>query len=171
MTELNSFNLDQPVPGQSLTTEPEARPWENPAEFTEPLDALDYYTGQILMPDRMARLMEVLETGFPVVDLIDAITLAGVMEGKHSVDVAVIISPHLLDIVTAVADSMDVKYTMGTEKDPKESDPSLVAKVSQEDEEDDNALEEYEKEKIEAYLASQPSGGLMSRPSEQMVEE
>ena len=119
----------------------------------------------------MARLMEVLETGFPVVDLIDAITLAGVMEGKHSVDVAVIISPHLLDIVTAVADSMGIKYTMGTEKDPKESDPSLVAKVSQEDEEDDNALEEYEKEKIEAYLASQPSGGLMSRPSEQMVEE
>ena len=35
MTELNSFNLDQPVPGQSLTTEPEARPWENPAEFTD----------------------------------------------------------------------------------------------------------------------------------------
>ena len=171
MTQYNTFRFDQPTPGQSLTTEPGARPWENPAEFSDPLDALDYYTGKLLKPERMPQLVEILETGFPVADLVDAITLGGVMEGKTSIDNAVLVSPHLFDIIVAVADSTEIKYTKGTERKESNDDDILVNKVISASNKEKQALENYEKEQIDAFFASQPSGGLMSRRVEEKVEE
>ena len=43
-----------PIPGQSLVNDPDQPyPWEQPPEFSNPRDALDYMVGLIFQPDAM----------------------------------------------------------------------------------------------------------------------
>jgi len=162
--DVEKFEADAPTPGQSLTSEPGARPWENPPVHDDPLEVLDYYAGKLLQPEKSAQLMEVLESGFPVTDLVDSITLAGVMEGIHTIDNAVIVAPHLYDIITSLADSFEVEYTTGTSVGNEFNDDISVASVRRENTDKEKALEDYEKEQVQAYLANKPESGLMSRP-------
>ena len=94
--------FNNPIPGQSLTTEPGARPWERPAKYSSPEEALDYYLEQLALPEKTAQMLEILESGFPATDLVDAITLGGVMQGLHTIDVAVIIAPVIFELITSV---------------------------------------------------------------------
>ena len=162
--DVEKYEVDAPIPGQSLTSEPGARPWENPPVYDDPLEVLDYYAGKLLQPEKSAQLMEVLESGFPVTDLVDSITLAGVMEGIHTIDNAVIVSPHLYDIIIALADSFDVEYNTGTSVGNEFNDDISVASVRRVDTDKEKALEAYEKEQVQSYISNQPEGGLMSRP-------
>tara|TARA_R110002110_G_scaffold382530_2_gene593753 strand:- start:85 stop:588 length:504 start_codon:yes stop_codon:yes gene_type:complete len=165
MIDLKKFEADAPTPGQSLTTEPGNRPWETPAQLTEPADVLDFYAGKILQPEQSARLMEVLETGIPVNDIVDAITLGGVMQGVHSIDLAVLVSKNLYNIIVALADKLDVEYTEGSDGAPF-ADDLIMSGVRKMSKEQSNALETEEKEKIETYVT-----GLMSKPSVTPEEE
>jgi hypothetical protein len=167
MIDLTKFEADAPTPGQSLTTEPGNRPWETPPRYNEPVEVLGFYADKLLQPEQSARLMEVLETGFPLTDLIDAITLGGVMKGEHTVDTGIIVAPHLYDIITTLADKLNVEYTTGLDSGDKIPDELTMEGVRKLTKEEDNALETLEQEKIEAYLASVPSEdtfGLMSKP-------
>ena len=47
----NEPMLDAPIPGQSLTHELGARPWQTPAQYATVEEALDYY-----IPRRVSRL-------------------------------------------------------------------------------------------------------------------
>ena len=42
--------------------------------------------------------------------------LGGVMEGRHTVDVGMLILPFLMEMIAFVADSADVEYDMGVSK-------------------------------------------------------
>ena len=168
MIDPKQLNIDAPTPGQSLTTEPGNRPWENPPQFNDTVEVLDFYAGELLQPEQAARLMEVLETGFSVPDLIDAITLGGVMQGKHTVDNAVLVAPHLNDIIVAMADKMGVEYNDGRKSGVSFTDDLMMAKVGKMSTENEEALEKVEQEQIQSYMEST---GLMSRPAEVVTEE
>jgi len=168
MLDLTKFETDAPTPGQSLTTEPGGRPWENPPRHTEAVEVLGFYADKFLQPDRSVELMEVLETGFPVTDLVDAITLGGVMQGEHTVDTGIIVAPHLYDIITDIADKFGVTYTTGLEDGETYGSDITMAGVKKLSEEEDEALESLEQEKIAAYTAA---AGLMSKPVNATEEE
>jgi len=170
MIDSDQLNLDAPTPGQSLTTEPGGRPWENPPQFTDTVEVLDFYAGELLQPEQAAKLMEVLETGFSVPDIIDAITLGGVMQGKHTLDTGVLVAPHLNDIIVALADKMDVKYNDGRESGNSFSDELMMSSVKRSENESEEALEKVEQEQIQSFMES-TKGGLMSKPIETAVEE
>ena len=172
MIDLTKFEADAPTPGQSLTTEPGGRPWETPPRYVEPVEVLDFYADKLLQPDRSARLMEVLETGFPLTDLIDAITLGGVMQGEHTVDTGIIIAPHLYDIITALADKLGVEYTTGLDTGETGTDEFTVAGAKKLSEEGREALEKVEQEQIQSYISNmENTSGLMSKPVEVTEEE
>jgi hypothetical protein len=76
MVDYLSSQLQAPIPGQSLTTEPGARPWEKPARFTLPEEAMGYYLDKFADANRTAEMLDILESGFPVTNLIDGITMA-----------------------------------------------------------------------------------------------
>lgn len=168
MLDLTKFEADAPTPGQSLTTEPGGRPWENPPRHTKAVEVLGFYADKFIQPTRIAELMEVLETGFPVTDLVDAITLGGVMQGEHSVDTGVMVAPHLYDIITDIADKFGVTYTTGLEDGETYGSAITMAGVKKLSKEEDEALESLEQEKIEAYTAA---AGLMSKTIDATEEE
>lgn len=113
----NEPNLDAPIPGQSLTHELGARPWQTPAQYTTVEEALDYYIPRFANDEVTEQLMDVLEMGVPVTTLANTIQLGGVMEGKHSVDVGMLVIPVLMELIMYMADSEGIEYNTGMEKD------------------------------------------------------
>ena len=169
MPDFETSQFSAPIPGQSLTTEPKGRPWETPAKYSDPEDALEYYISQISIPERTAHMLEVLESGLPATRLVDGITLAGVMEGLHSIDTAVIISPSLFDLITAVADETGIEYKTGlNSKAPDGPDDSMIARAFEEPEAEE-IRETFNEEDLDrlSEAISKTSGGLMSKKIEE----
>lgn len=120
--------LDAPIPGQGMTAPLGDRPWQKPARFTTPEQALAFYVDRITQEKQVDQMLDILELGVPVDTLVDTMQLGGVMEGLHSVDVGMIIAPALIETITQIADKAGVKHTTeGQEEDPNASTGSEVA--------------------------------------------
>ena len=172
MPDFETSQFSAPIPGQSLTTEPRGRPWETPAKYSDPEDALEYYVSQISIPERTAHMLEVLESGLPAAKLVDSITLAGVMEGLHSIDTAIIISPSLFDLITAVADNAGIEYKKGlTSEDDGGADSYMIERAFKEPEAEE-VREEFNEEELDRLTDAidRTSGGLMSKKIEKEEE-
>lgn len=105
--------LNAPIPGMALTTAPKNRPWEKPPEIDSVEDAVNFYISHLSKPDVVDDLMVMLEIGFPVKALVETLRTSGVMKGKHSLDVGLLVEPVVTKFITATADSLDVPYVMG----------------------------------------------------------
>ena len=165
-------SFDAPIPGQSLTHELGARPWQQPAQYTTVEDALDYYIPRLESEEVTDQLLDVLEMGIPVTTVANTMQLGSVMEGKHSVDVGLLILPVLVELIMLIADSAKVEYTSGLEKDKKMRGSLVDLAVSKFNEDknktkDSDVVEEKDDGKLVADSMKQAAegrvGGLMSR--------
>tara|TARA_R100001460_G_scaffold44019_2_gene80472 strand:- start:94 stop:573 length:480 start_codon:yes stop_codon:yes gene_type:complete len=150
--------LDGPIPGQSLTHELGARPWQQPAQYTTVEDALDYYIPRLDSDEVSEQLINVLEMGIPVTTIANTMQLGGVMEGKHSVDVGMLILPVLVELIMLIGDAAKVDYVSGLEKEKKLDSSLIDLAVTQFNEQQDKEVEEEIEEPVE-----ERTGGLMSR--------
>ena len=163
MPDASSEFLDAPIPGQSLTTEPKSRPWEQPPKYTTTEEALSFYVPRLSDAELMAPMVDVMEEGTTVVAVAEMIQSSGVMQGLHTVDVGIIIAPVLVELLITQADLAEIEYKVGTEKSDI-PDPSMVSMAV------DNAGAEYfdmgvdpmEEEIMEEAPEVQPEG-IMSR--------
>ena len=57
-----------------------------------------------------------MERGIPVDTLVDVLQTGGVMEGMHSLDVGIIISPAIAEAMTSMADAAEVMYVETSEE-------------------------------------------------------
>lgn len=156
-----SFNA--PIPGQGLTAELGARPWQTPPQYVTVEDALDYYIPRLESEEVSEQLLDVLEMGVPVTNVADTMQTGGVLQGKHSVDVGMLILPVLVELIMVIADAAGIKYTSGLEKD-KRIRGSLVdlAKSKMEEADSEEQETEPEEEMVEVDK-EEKAGGLMSR--------
>jgi hypothetical protein len=111
--------FNAPIPGESLTHELGARPWQQPAQFTTVEEALDYYIPRFANEDVVAQTVDVLKMGVPVTTLANTIQLASVMEGKHSIDVGMLVLPVIMEMLMYIAEAEGIDYVSGLEKDKK----------------------------------------------------
>ena len=162
----NEVSFNRPIPGQSLTAPLGDRPWQTPPQYTTVEEALDYYIPRLDSDEVSSQLIDVMEMGIPVTDIANTMQLAGVLEGKHTVDVGMLILPVLVELIMLIGDAAKIKYTSGLDKD-KSIRGSLVDlavqkfKDEQGKSEDEGAGEvviEKMKEKAEERVS-----GLMSR--------
>lgn len=166
MAELDAVPFDAAIPGQSLTAELGSRPWQQPAQYTTVEEALDYYIPRLQSDEVSKQLLDVLEMGIPVTTVANTMQLGSVMEGKHSVDVGMLILPVLVELIMLIGDTAGVKYTSGLEKD-KDIRGSVVDlavkkfKDESDEKEDTDGAEITIKEMKEA--ADERATGLMSR--------
>jgi len=112
----NAPAIDAPIPGQSLTAPVGDRPWQRPPRFPTAEGALSFYIERITQERQTDQLLDLLELGVPVDSLVDTLQLGGVMEGLHSVDVGIIISPALAEVVSKMADAAEIDYTLTSEE-------------------------------------------------------
>ena len=119
MQETAQHKFNAPIPGESLTHELGARPWQQPAQYTTVEEALDFYIPRFSDEEVVRQLLDVLQMGVPVTTLANTIQLGSVMEGKHSIDVGMLVMPVIMELIMYIAEEQGVKYTSGLEKDKK----------------------------------------------------
>ena len=109
--EVESFGA--PIPGQSLFTTPNERPYERPSELNTVDDALSYYFTNLRDPEIIDELMTVVDMGIPLEPIVKTLYMSSVMNGIHNLDVGLIVAPVLSEFLAAVAKSyeIDFKYT------------------------------------------------------------
>ena len=163
MPDASSEFLDAPIPGQSLTTEPKSRPWEQPPKYTTAEESLDFYVPRLSDPEMVAPMVDVMEKGTTVVAVAEMIQSSGVMQGLHSVDVGLIIAPVIVELLVTQADLAEIEYKVGTEKSDI-PDSSMVGMAIDNSGEDyfDNSVEPMEEEVMGEAPEVQPEG-IMSR--------
>tara|TARA_R110002020_G_scaffold11129_3_gene42262 strand:- start:2515 stop:3000 length:486 start_codon:yes stop_codon:yes gene_type:complete len=105
--------FDAPIPGMSLTHELGARPWQTPSQFSTVDEAVEYYMNSMTSEEFMDQIIEVLEMGVPVTTIANSLQLGSVMEGKHTVDIGMLVVPLLMELIMMLGDSAGIKYETG----------------------------------------------------------
>lgn len=105
--------IDAPIPGQSLTAPMNGRPWLKPPQYNTVEEALDYYTTKIMDREFIPELLNIIELGIPLTTIANSFQLASVMEGKHSVDVGILVIPVLVELMMTLAEANEVEYESG----------------------------------------------------------
>tara|TARA_E500000318_G_scaffold58742_1_gene54442 strand:- start:4371 stop:4883 length:513 start_codon:yes stop_codon:yes gene_type:complete len=159
--------FEAPIPGMSMTHELGARPWQTPPKYATVEEALEYYLPRMQDNSFTDSLINVIEMGMPLTTLANTIQLAGVMEGRHSVDVGILIMPVLIEMMQLVAEAEGIEYVTGMERDikseTKDSDVSAALATLK----DDLINEDTDKPQIKnmdiVEEQDEPSLGLMAR--------
>lgn len=150
--------LDAPIAGMSLTHELGARPWQSPAQYTTVDEAVEYYMERMATDDFMEQLEGVMEMGIPLTTLANIIQQSSVMEGKHSLDVGMLVMPLLIEMMMLIGDNAEIDYDSGLEDlpDAKTKD-TLIASVRKDMK---NKIEEVKEEPVKE---EETKSGLMAR--------
>jgi hypothetical protein len=113
-------NLSGPIPGMSLTTEPGNRPWENPPQFVTLEEAVQFYSEKLLDPEKQDAIAETLELGISVESISDMLTTSAVMDGYHTIDISMLVTPVVNELIRYVGDVSGVEYVYSYEAKAKE---------------------------------------------------
>jgi|TARA_R100001463_G_C3476350_1_gene216451 hypothetical protein len=121
-------NAGKPIPGQSLTNDPEQPyPWESPPVYTKFKDALDYTTAELLQEDVYTPVVLALGDGVPVTDMAMQIGYVGFREGKWTADLMLILIEPIMYLLMSLCEKAGIEYRIDSEDDPEdESEESIL---------------------------------------------
>ncbi len=87
--------FDRPIPGMSMTSPLGKYPYEQPPQMVEIEEVFQYYLDRIADEDAIDDIAMVCEMGVPLKPIVQSMLTANQMEGKHSIDVGLMIAPLL----------------------------------------------------------------------------
>jgi len=76
--------INGPLPGESWSFAPKTMPWDKPAKYVDPNQALSYLFKQFRRPDNTKKLLGLIDAGMPIDMLAEGIIMQGFMEGQFS---------------------------------------------------------------------------------------
>ncbi len=157
-------SFDRPIPGQSMTAPLGERPWQNPPRYASVEETLQFYMPRITSQKMANQLMDILEMGVPIDTVVDTVQLGGVMEGIHSVDVGILVSPVLSEVIEQMAIAADVDYVLeGNESDEETPDDSEITLAMMEAAKNTGRAIKEETVEEEAPIEEPEPKGLMAR--------
>ena len=111
-----------PIPGQSLTSEPKNSPWENPPQMTTPEEAVMWHIERLGKPKKVKSIVGLLSLDLDVVTMTEGILRGAVAEGRHSVDVSLIIAPIIHEYIKGIGDAAKIDYNEGLDDGEEDID-------------------------------------------------
>jgi hypothetical protein len=154
-----------PIPGQSLTLEPKAYPWERPPEISDPEEAIQMHLTRLTDPDMFESALDAMELGdLDISTVTKGILRGAVANGIHSIDVALIVAPVIHEFLRNAADAAGIEVDDGFEDKAakemvKQSRIALKAKKEMPKAKPAPVVEPVK----EAPVVEQPRKGLMAR--------
>jgi hypothetical protein len=116
-----SFN--RPIPGQSLTRDPEnPAPFEKPPQFTDRTDVLENYFEMLTEEETYISLLDSLEEGVPVMDIVKVLLFQGFQDGMFNPDMMILIAEPLAYMIAALAERADVDFVITDDDDDEEGE-------------------------------------------------
>ena len=159
----NELTFDAPIPGIGMTHELGGRPWQTPPQHNTVEEALDFYIPRLTSEDFIDQLLDVIEMGVPLTTIANSLQLSSVMQGKHSVDVGILVLPVLVELLSYIAESSNVKFVSGLDKEKKIKDSTVDLAASKVDTIKENIEEAIDERLTNIAEEEEPSSGLMSR--------
>lgn len=104
---------DRPSPGESLLTEPKSRPYERPAKYSRLEEVIQFYMEKITNDEFIDNICRMLELETPVELIVESITLFFVMNGDHSMDNRILISPVLHEYIRMLGKQAGINVVDG----------------------------------------------------------
>jgi len=164
--------LDAPIPGMSLTHELGARPWQTPPEMSTVEDAIDFYIPRIGNPKTINQVLGLLESGTPLTNIAETMTLVGTMEGKHTVDIAVLMNPIIVEYLKGIGDITQTPYNLERDEMDMEASPVVAERALESLKGDNKVTQEQQTEitDLSENILQEEKKGLMSRPKSEEEE-
>ena len=157
--------INAPIPGMSMTAPLGGRPWQQPPQMATVEEAMDYYVPKLMDREFVPELLTIIELGIPLTTIANSFQLASVMEGKHSIDVGILVIPVLVELMITIAEANEVEYVSGMSREKEKglanAQIALAKKKGMLDK--DSKVEEPTPEPTEEPEEEEPSMGLMSR--------
>ena len=113
--------FDVAIPGQSLTKEPKAYPWESPPQFTTPDEVMDYYFNKFEDDEILFSLFAMLEADIPVTTIVNSMIMGAFGEGMYNPDLGIIVAEDLGMLIMVIAEEAGIDYKIGNENKTLES--------------------------------------------------
>lgn len=169
---MKEMNIVAAIPGMSLTAEPGSRPWRKPPQLSTVDEAVGFYMPLFEDDNFNTLLVEQIEKGIPLTTISEILVTANVMEGKHSLDVGVLVSPVLVESMLTIAEAAGVDAKIGNESelfDTTDSDEEIIRRAiknSKKSSAGDAEMKEESSETADKETEDDtPAKGLMARRS------
>ena len=123
--------FDAPVPGQSLTDEPQNYPWEHPPQYTNINEAAEVIFNRLTEDDAALNMLAMLKSGVPVEAIVRTLIFAGFSEGKFNPDLGILLAPIVMAMIVGIAKRAKLKeivVTMDDKSPTKIAEEFLVRK-------------------------------------------
>ena len=119
----NAQKMERPIPGQSLTNDPEAPlPFEQPPRFVDKTDALEYLFASFVEEKKYLALMGALEQGLPIMDLTKLLLVSGFQDGMWNYDLMLILIEPTAYMIMALAERAGVEFQIINPEEDDEAD-------------------------------------------------
>lgn len=165
MPFLEQEQFKGPIPGQGMTAEPRARPWSNPPQYSTVEEALQFYIPRLKEKKAIIGMVDAMEKQIPIPVLAETLTTGGVMQGLHTIDVATLVNPVIIEFLKGIADNAEIDYDLGdvTKEDEIPSESAIDRAIENNN---INEKQKTEEQSMEEELIEEESTGLMSRRKE-----
>jgi hypothetical protein len=137
--------MNRPIPGQSLTTDPEnPAPYERPPEFTNVHEASMYMWDFVTDDETYVALMTGISKGVPIMSIVQVLLFDQFQQGKFNPDLMMMLAEPLAYMLIALAERLD-----------------LDIKIDNDEEEGDVFGIDMEEKRLEQLRESASSKGLL----------
>ena len=111
-------SFDRPMPGESLTRDPDDRmPFERPPKFTDRNEALEYHFELFTEEDNYVRIMDALESGVSIMEVIQVFLMQGFRDGLFNPDMMLMLAEPLAYMIAALAERAEIEFTIMNDPD------------------------------------------------------
>ncbi len=132
-------------PGHSLTDEPGKWPWENPPEYPDPDDAIDFVVGQMDTPQMREDMSKLMLAGVTIEELVSQVAFKGFTAGAFTPDVAELIKPAIAIFLLGIAndEGFEPKLFISQDTTSAVSEDNFFAILKERNPELFSAMNEY----------------------------
>ena len=126
--------MKAPIPGQSLTNDPESpAPYEKAPRFTSVHDASLYLWSEITDPEMYIPVMESLSNKMPVLSIVQTILFGEFQRGTFNPDLLLMLVEPLTYMYIALAERLDIDVVIynGEDEDEEVDERLLGAKLQE----------------------------------------
>ena len=115
----------RPMPGQSLTDDPDNPPaWEKPPQFTSIDKASEYLFEFMIEEERYMTLIDALEEGMTIMEITQLVLFEGFRNGKWNPDLMMLLIEPVAYTLMALAERVNVDYVV--EEDDEDDQEMLI---------------------------------------------
>tara|TARA_R100001377_G_scaffold61849_1_gene37807 strand:+ start:2131 stop:2667 length:537 start_codon:yes stop_codon:yes gene_type:complete len=115
--------MDRPLPGESLTNDPDnPLPFEKAPEYTDLTTALEYYFATFTEEGTYDRILELISLGTPLMDITQMILYQGFQEGLFNPDLMMMLAEPITYMLAAFAEQEQIEFVIQEDDDDDDDD-------------------------------------------------